>query len=77
MISGTTGFAAVYLTYLRSHYFVLAYAANDMVLILLWSLAAAEESRYISVAICFCAFLAGDLYGFISWQRMRRRRKKA
>ena len=77
MISGTTSFAAVYLTYLRSPYFALAYAANDMVLILLWSLAAAEESRYISVVICFCAVLAGDLCGFISWQRMRRRRKKA
>ena len=38
-ISVTTSFLAVYLTFRRSPYFALAYAANDIVLIFLWILA--------------------------------------
>lgn len=72
-ISVTTSFLAVSLTFRRSPFFALAYAANDIVLILLWALASMEERRYISVVICFLAFLANDLYGFMSWQRMKRR----
>ena len=40
-LSVTTSFIAVYLTFRRSPYFALAYAANDVVLIILWTLAAA------------------------------------
>lgn len=40
-ISVTTSFLAVYLTFRRSPYFALAYAANDIVLIILWILAIA------------------------------------
>lgn len=39
----------------------------------LWSMAAAEDPAYLSVVVCFAAFLTGDLYGFVSWRRMRRR----
>ena len=39
-LSVTTSFIAVYLTFRRSPYFALAYAANDVVLIVLWTLAA-------------------------------------
>ena len=70
--SVTTSFLAVYLTYRRSPYFALAYAANDAVLIALWLMAAAQQAQYLSVAVCFAAFLANDLYGFISWRRMER-----
>ena len=38
-LSVTTSFVAVYLTFRRSAYFAVAYAANDLVLILLWVLA--------------------------------------
>ena len=31
------------------------------------------DSRYISVLVCFCAFLINDVYGFINWQRMKER----
>lgn len=72
-ISVTTSFLAVYLTFRRSAYFALAYAANDIVLIILWCMAAAENTRYASVAVCFAAFLANDIYGFISWRRMKKR----
>ncbi|MBQ2829780.1 MAG: nicotinamide mononucleotide transporter [Oscillospiraceae bacterium] len=72
-ISVTTSFAAVYLTFRRSPYFALAYAANDIVLILLWSLASISDSRYVSVSVCFAAFLANDIYGYFSWEKMKNR----
>ena len=76
-ISVTTSFIAVYLTFRRSPYFALAYAANDVVLIVLWILAARENISYLSVIICFVMFLVNDLYGFISWKRMERRQQRA
>ena len=72
-LSVATSFIAVYLTFRRSPYFALAYAANDVVLILLWTLAAVENISYLSVIICFVMFLVNDLYGFISWKRMEQR----
>lgn len=74
-ISVTTSFLAVYLTFRRSPYFSLAYAANDVVLIVLWTLASMEDIRYVSVIVCFMAFLANDIYGFISWRKMEVRQK--
>lgn len=70
-ISVTTSFLAVYLTFRRSPYFGLAYAANDVVLIILWTLASIYDKRYIAVTVCFAAFLINDIYGFISWQKMK------
>ncbi len=75
-LSVTTSFLAVYLTFRRSPYFALAYAANDVVLILLWTLAAAENFTYISVIICFLMFLVNDLYGFLSWRQMEKQQQK-
>ena len=72
-LSVTTSFLAVYLTFRRSPYFALAYAANDIVLIVLWVWASASDIRYVSVAVCFVAFLFNDVYGFVSWQRMKKR----
>lgn len=72
-ISVTTSFLAVYLTFRRCPAFALAYAANDVVLIILWVLASSTDIRYISVGGCFVAFLFNDIYGFISWQKMKKR----
>ncbi len=72
-LSVTTSFLAVYLTFRRSSYFALAYAANDIVLIILWILASMEDTKYISVTVCFIAFLVNDVYGFINWRRMKKR----
>lgn len=69
-ISVTTSFIAVYLTFRRSLYYALGYAANDVVLIILWGLASLEDISYISVVICFAVFLANDIYGYINWARM-------
>lgn len=72
-LSVATSFIAVYLTFRRSPYFALAYAANDVVLIVLWILAAKEDISYLSVIICFVMFLVNDLYGFVNWKRMEKR----
>lgn len=72
-ISVTTSFVAVYLTFKRSPYYALGYAANDIVLILLWALATREEVSYLSVVVCFMAFLVNDIYGFINWRKMGKR----
>jgi len=72
-ISVTTSFLAVFLTFRRSPYYALAYAVNDVVLIVLWVLASLEDIHYVSVVVCFVVFLVNDLYGFISWRRMARR----
>ena len=75
-LSVTTSFLAVYLTFRRSEYFALCYAANDIVLIGLWILASQTDASYISVVICFVMFLVNDLYGFYSWQKMHRRQSE-
>ncbi|MCR5272575.1 MAG: nicotinamide riboside transporter PnuC [Lachnospiraceae bacterium] len=75
-LSVTTSFLAVYLTFRRSPYYAVAYAANDMVLIVLWTLASIYDIRYISVVVCFAAFLANDIYGFISWRKMKIRQQE-
>ena len=75
-LSVTTSFVAVYLTFRRSPYFALAYAFNDMVLIILWVLATLKGASYLSVIICFVVFLANDLYGFVSWLKMQKRQNK-
>lgn len=75
-VSVATSFLAAALTFRRSPAFALAYAANDVVLILLWILAALEDPAYVSVAICFAAFLANDVYGYISWKRMALRQRE-
>lgn len=72
-ISVATSFLAVLLTYKRSPYYALMYAANDVVLIVLWVLAAMTDISYLSVIICFIAFLVNDVYGFINWKRMQKR----
>ena len=72
-LSVTTSFIAVYLTFRRSPYFALAYAANDIVLIVLWILASVHDISYLSVMICFVLFLVNDIYGYISWRKMERR----
>lgn len=72
----TTSFVAVYLTFRRSPYYALAYAVNDIVLIVLWILATIENITYISVIICFLVFLVNDIYGFINWCKIRKKQNE-
>ena len=75
-LSVTTSFIAVYLTFRRSPFFAFAYALNDVVLIVLWVLAAFSNISYLSVVVCFAMFLINDLYGFISWLGMQKRQSE-
>lgn len=68
-----TSFFAVYLTFRRSAFFSLAYALNDIVLIILWGIAAVKDVSYISVTVCFVMFFINDIYGYMSWCRMEKR----
>lgn len=72
-ISVTTSFLAAYLTFRRNPYFALAYAANDIVLIVLWMTASVADMRYISVTVCFFVFFVNDMYGFVNWRKMKKR----
>lgn len=72
-LSVATSFLAVYLTFRRCAFFALAYAANDLVLIVLWMLAAMENTSYISVIVCFIIFLVNDIYGFVNWSKIYKR----
>ena len=74
-ISVTTSFTASYLTLMRSDFYALAYAANDIVLIVLWLLAFWKNPDYLPMVVCFAAFLANDFYGFINWRKMKIRQK--
>ena len=75
-LSVITSFIAAYLTFRRSPYFALAYAANDLILIVLWTLATIKDISYLSVLVCFGVFLFNDTYGFVRWRMMQRRQEQ-
>jgi nicotinamide mononucleotide transporter PnuC len=72
-ISITTSFVASYLLLLRSPAYALAYATNDIVLIIMWIMAAIADISYLPMVICFIIFLLNDSYAFYNWKRMRKR----
>lgn len=74
-ISITTSFLASCLMLFRSPKYALAYAANDLVLIILWILAAMDDRSYLPMIACFVMFLINDLYGYVNWIRMGKRQK--
>jgi nicotinamide mononucleotide transporter PnuC len=74
-LSIATSFAAASLTALRSPYYAIGYALNDIVLIALWVMACMKDISYLSMVICFVVFLINDSYGYISWRRMEQRQK--
>lgn len=75
-ISVTTSFVAVYMTFMRSPYYALGYAANDVILIVLWVMASISNPSYVPMIMCFVMFLVNDIYGFISWKRMEKKQRK-
>lgn len=75
-LSVTTSFLASYLTAIRSPYYALAYAANDVVLIVLWIIASVADLTNLPMIACFIMFLANDLYGFYNWKKMKSRQQK-
>ena len=70
IVSISTSTIAVYLSWRRSPWFAAGYAANDLVLIVLWSLATVQDPGAGAVLRCFAASFSNDLYGFRNWRRM-------
>ncbi|MCH5153992.1 MAG: nicotinamide mononucleotide transporter [Clostridiales bacterium] len=71
-ISVFMSFIALYLMALRIPQYALAFVLNDMVLIVLWSLACTESITYISLVVCFSIFMINDLYSFYSWRKRKK-----
>lgn len=71
-VSVTTGLLAAALAMLRSSYYALGGAANDLVLVVPWSLAAMKDPAYAPVVVNFAIFFLNDLYGFVSWRKRER-----
>lgn len=69
-VSIATSFSASFLMVFRSPFYAVAYAANDIVLIILWVLASLENISYLPMVMCFAMFLLNDMYGFINWRKM-------
>jgi nicotinamide mononucleotide transporter PnuC len=72
-VSVLTSFLACYLTVRRSEFYAIAYASNDIVLIILWIIAAQINFNNFSMVICFLIFLVNDIYGFIQWSKSKKR----
>ena len=71
-VSVATSFIAAYLIFMRSPYYAVGYAINDLVLIILWILAAIENVTYTPMIACFVVFLINDLYAFVNWKKMEK-----
>lgn len=74
-VSVFTSFLASELVFLRSPFYGVAYAANDIVLIIMWTLASIEDISYMPMILCFVMFLANDIYGFYNWRRIGARQQ--
>lgn len=76
-LSIATSFLAAYLTFMRSAWYAMAYAANDVVLMALWTLTTLADPAYAPMIACFGMFLINDLYAWISWRTRERRQRAA
>jgi len=75
-LSVTTSFLAAYLTYYRSTWYALAFAANDIILVILWVLASVKDVSFTPMIGCFLVFLLNDLYAFVHWRHREKRQKE-
>lgn len=71
-ISVSTSFGALFLMAMRIPQYALIFVLNDIVMIVLWSLALSGDIGYISLVVCFSIFLVNDIYTFISWIKRQR-----
>lgn len=73
ILSISSSFLAAYLTYYRSPWYAVAFAANDVILVILWVFASVKDVSFTPMIGCFVVFLLNDLYAFIHWRRRQRR----
>ena len=76
-VSITTSFLASGLMFLRSPFYAVAYACNDIVLIVLWIMASVRDISYLPMIMCFVIFFINDIYGFVSWKKMKVRQQNS
>lgn len=56
-----------------AHTTALGYAANDIVLIIMWIMATVDDPSYLPMIVCFSVFFINDCYGFVNWRKIRQR----
>lgn len=76
-LSITTSFLAASLMLLRSKYYAVFYGMNDIVLIILWTLATIQDVSFFPMVACFFIFLINDIYGLINWSIMAKKQKQS
>ena len=74
-ISVLTSFVALFLMILRIPAYALAFIVNDIVLIVLWSMACVGNLGYLSLVVCFSIFLINDTYTFICWTKRKKQQE--
>jgi len=68
-ISLMTSVIASYLMLRRCSYYALGFVVDDIISIVLWSLAIINSGiGYLPTVISFCVFFINDVYGFIHWK---------
>lgn len=72
-VSVATSFVALYLMALRVPAYAIAFILNDIVLIVLWSLACVQDLSHLPLAVSFGMFLINDTYTFICWTKRKKR----
>lgn len=68
-----TSVVASILSIRRSPLYAIAYSFNDIILIILWSIASVTNIVNLCMVLCFVVFLINDLYGFINWTNLRKK----
>lgn len=71
-ISIFTSFVASYLSIRRSYLYAIFYSLNDIVLIILWTVATFKDLSNLCMVFCFIIFLINDIYGFINWKKLEK-----
>ncbi len=75
-LSVYTSFIAAYMTMRRSRFYAVGYMLNDIIILVLWSLAAKTNLSYLAMVVTSITFLINDLYGFVNWTKLSRKQKK-
>ena len=69
-LSVTTSFLASMFSIFRSPYYAVAYALNDIVLIILWILASIADISFLPMVFCFLMVLINDLSAYYNWLKI-------
>lgn len=76
-ISLFTSFLALYFQLKRSKYGEIFFAANDVVLITLWTLATIDDISFMPIVVCFIFLLVNDIYGFFNWSKIKKKQDES